>query len=324
MKLIKPSKIREYNVKFLDKTKTPAVEVELSLADIQRLIKTETGRDLIFADPTLLASYDNLIKLIRFPNPIGFAIAANQRIKKGTKLLCYGGEKVFNNLPHDDINYAITATDDYGNQHRFQANHFGDLAALLVHLPDEDFLKVIDINQKDYPLIQMSNTTNVMYATKGECYFKASKDIEPNELIGFSYGFPYWIERMISPMLFKKGTMEILDITTLNKFTVIAALFNKKKGSAGILNRKKNDAQIIGIGMTTLTENCQKLPPPSHLFYQTTGVHVAIEHSDAKRITSENYTSNEKSKNLICFFPVIEVASCEPPPGREIINGKTC
>ncbi|MCX7120443.1 MAG: hypothetical protein NTZ67_01495 [Gammaproteobacteria bacterium] len=149
-------------MKFLDKTRTPEVEVELSLAQVQALIKAETGRELVFEDLNLARTYNSLIKLIRFPNPIGFALAANQFIRARTKICCYGGVVTQNYNIQDDISYLNTAKGPDGEVYQFQAQNSGDLGALAIHLPDSDFLTTCDIDKDDYAAIQMSNVTEFL------------------------------------------------------------------------------------------------------------------------------------------------------------------
>lgn len=213
-------------MKFLDLTKSPATEVELDLPHIQTMIQKETGRELRFINPLLTKHYDKRFKLIKFPAPIGFSVAAAVDISKGLVLFPYGGDtkkvRMDALVPFDNIDYLLYLCSPDGSALEAQAQHHGDLGSLAMHLPDEDFLKHMGIDQKNWDNIQQKNIAAVQLDDDiSAIYYAAECDIKANTLLGYNYGHTYWTELGISPLLIESGSAsyKIIDLKNYTRST---------------------------------------------------------------------------------------------------------
>jgi len=206
-------------MKFLDLTKSPVIEVELSLPQIQKMIQRETGRELRFMNSLLTKYYHKRFKLIRFPSPIGFSVAAAVDIAKGLVLFPYGGDtkkvRIDALMPFDNIDYLLYLCSPDGSALESQAQHHGDLGSLAMHLPDEDFLKKIGVDPKNWDNIQQKNIAAVQLGDDiSTIYYAAECDIKANTLLGYSYGLTYWTKLGISPLFIESGgaPYKIIDL----------------------------------------------------------------------------------------------------------------
>jgi hypothetical protein len=199
-------------MKFIDLTRDEPVEQELSLPEIQELLKRETGRSLSIRDMQLYKDNEALFKLVRWPDPVGFGIAAATNIPKGTPLFYYGGRLKEKNNVADKSNFYEQVIDDAG---RFRdAKDLGDLGSLLVHLPTATRLKELGFSDDSQKVVQ---TCNTRYGTPvdDDLLFYASEDIFPGAVIGHNYGEKFWFILEKSFSLFGKNTMQLLGLSTL-------------------------------------------------------------------------------------------------------------
>lgn len=344
-------------MKFLDKTKMPEIEVELTLEQIQTLIKAEAGRDLAFGNNALLNARNGLFKLIRFPSPIGFAVAANCDIPTGTILCGYGGEyiKDSKNLKNPKSAYILYA--DETNTSCFDAGEFGDLGALFIDLPNAVFLESMGIKEDDLPTIQTSNIVTV--ESKEGRRFITTQAISENELIGFSYGEGYWRMMRASPVLFHKNTLDTINLSTLkfngkavvhddttmsltdiNLFGCIGSYCQALLLMTQVLNKAINTtdnnnpswrryadhAQKFGL---TFTLNSNDAGKEIVLFEPTVGLHVTLSKEICKKVIENTLVSTEQGDTrltqLFNFFPALQVRhlGCEAPPGSTFVNQQT-
>ncbi|OGT25222.1 MAG: hypothetical protein A3I77_05205 [Gammaproteobacteria bacterium RIFCSPLOWO2_02_FULL_42_14] len=305
---------------FLNLTVDPPVERELSLMQVQSIIKAGTGRDLVFED--LQFTRFSLLKLVRFPDPIGFAIVANQDIKSGTVLCPYGGEitsQPASPAPCTDIDYLLTAIDK-NETYQQQARNSGDLGALFAHLPDKEFLEHIGLDTKDYPKIQMANTTNILCPVNSgnyRFYMQSTCEIKKGTVIGFSYGWEYWAEKMISPVFFVNSTTEIFDMAQA-QFTGRAIPYDSNKDIQKTMIGRENKlnsyslflfAQILSSypaeAKTIILKHGLELERAA--FFATT-LRAACANPDVRTL------KDLRLKQVMVFFPITQQSKgCEPP-----------
>lgn len=314
-------------MKYVDFTHTPAIEQDLSLHEIQAIIQSDTKRTLIFEDPELAKQYDCLFKLVRLPNPIGFAIVANQRIPKNTVLCPYGGETQ-SKLPlenNDDIEYLLSCTNQYTKEKiSQQARVHGDLGSLFAHLPNLEFLEQIGLSQQAE--IQTSNI-KVFYDFVNQhskktvrLFFISTQDIYPDTIIGFNYGMEYWIESKVSPNLFHRNKNTLIDITRLN-FDRVAA-FCDQSGKTRIYNIADPKHHIIvGYALKTVLLACKKTlkndqTGSSPVIFQSMHHYLALSMQEINRVLKKEELSREK--HIFLFFNTVQVVGCPPPPNSHI------
>lgn len=308
-------------MKFLDLTQSPSQEQDLPLEEIQNIIFSATGRTLEFEDQKLAAKYAELFKLIRLPDPIGFAVVANTFIPKGTVLCPYGGDSISRaSLSENlEIEYLHTLWNaDYAQQ----AKTRGDLGALFCHLPDEDFLIQVGIHQDDFKNVQKENMSVFINKNTNRLYFRAQEDISPGTLLGFSYGLTYWIEMKISPSLFSINNYSLLDITQL-QVSGVGGFYDGKTGTARLFDVQNHANNLIsGLALLELINLCHR--SAQDVAHRTLRAHIFLNVAEFQaRLTEQFDPVSKKLKNLIVFFPTKQAATCAPLPGSRIENGKT-
>jgi hypothetical protein len=324
-------------MKFLDLSKNPAAEVELTLTQIQELIQRETGRELRFSDPNLAQTYDSRFKLIKFPSPLGFAVAAAVDIPKGSLLFPYGGDTkkiaAAAKKPSDNTEYLFRTELPHGFLMEGQAQNHGDLGSLAIHLPNHEFLEQMDINATDQDKIQQENIGNVCLDNdKPIIYHVALRDIKANTLLGFNYGMTYWIGRGVSPILFENDSFKVLDLVSIS-FIGMAAFRDKETQSTRLRSLTENPGgELCGIPMVTLLRffsdrsNKELLAP---YFMMTLSLHVAIKWATLSTTIQQSMVvapagrKVPQPKSLITFFDTIPVVTCAPPPGSRIVDNRT-
>ncbi|MCX7120440.1 MAG: hypothetical protein NTZ67_01480 [Gammaproteobacteria bacterium] len=347
-------------MKFLDKTKTPEVEVELTLTEVQTLIKTETGRELVFQSLSLVRRNEANLMMVRFPAPVGFAIAANCDIPRGTTLFYYGGEYIScrKNLRDPKSAYILNA--DGTGETFFDADISGDFGALLPHLPDDDFLKLVNLTE-GRETIQTANVKIISLQNEcdlNELGFETTRAISQGELIGFSYGEGYWRKMRASPVLFHKSTLNTINLSTL-AFDGVAVVHDEKKmgltdinlfGCIGeycqrlllitqvlykAIEMKDNDdpnwrryADHLQKFNLTVTLNPDNTGKEIVLLNPTVGFFVTLSKETCLNVIEGTLIRKEASNRLtqlFNFFPVQQVKylGCEAPPGSTFENGQT-
>jgi len=307
-------------MKFLDLTQSSSQELDLPLEEIQRIILSSTGRALEFEDERLTAKYAELFKLIRLPDPIGFALVANTFIPKGTELCPYGGDTVSKaSLSENlEIEYLYAPSNaDYAQQ----AKTRGDLGALFCHLPDEDFLTRVGMHPDDFKNVQKENMSVFINKDK-RLYFCAKEDILPGTLMGFSYGLTYWMEMKISPALFCINNYRLLDITQL-RVSGVGGFYNEKTGTARLFDMQNHANNLIsGLALLELINLCRG--SAQNVEHRTLRAHIFLNVAEFQaRLTEQFDPVSKRLKNMIVFFPTKQAATCAPPPGSQIENGKT-
>ena len=215
-------------MRYEDRTVNPFSEEILSLSQLKRLLKEQTGRDLV----TRFA-WDQCCRyfaLVRMPAPLGFLIVANCDIKKNTILPCsYGGEKLApakeklmaNSEFLQEIQYENGQDSDF-----FQAEKFGDFGALFAHLPDRASLEAHQFRPEDIALFQLENC-QIAIAHSGEVVFITTNDIQKGAIIGQNYGENYWLtlRARTSPILFYQNTLNPVDLSQYS-FSVVCGARN--------------------------------------------------------------------------------------------------
>lgn len=225
-------------MRYIDKTQTPKADNFYPLYVIKQIIAAETGRVLNFMDSTdeFSGFKPALFTLVRFPDPVGFCLAANKTISAGKVLFSYGGEKLTErealrrnrvdpseedtsayllNAHNEDVKSKLTAlTQDAKNE--------GGFGALLAHLPSAELLDDIGLSQAH---IQTANTQSflrgVTLSGKSRICVVASTHIASGEIIGFDYGLNYFVERKVSPLFFVRGKTEIAQASIPNPRLVL-------------------------------------------------------------------------------------------------------
>lgn len=223
---------------FLDLSNGPlGVENHYPLYVIRQLIASHTGRSLVFDQcdlsiplglpaefrPVTVNQYSEYFKLVRFPDPVGFAIVANKDIAAGTFLFSYGGEKLSaedveqKNKALSSSDYLLTADNAEHKFHVQDAAEFGGLGALLAHLPSQEFI-ADHFDSSQAALIQAQNVeifgmTIALLNAKPykEIFFRATQPISSGSVIGFDYGSRYWCEKAQSPVYFQKGKLSFIN-----------------------------------------------------------------------------------------------------------------
>lgn len=321
-------------MKFLDLSKNPAVETELDLTQIQEIIQKETGRELRFTDQLLAKTYNSRFKLVKFPPPLGFAIAAATDIPKGSLLFPYGGDtkkvRTDSIKPSDNIEYLLHSHLPNGFSLEGQAQNHGDLGSLAMHLPDQSFLEQMGISTADQDKIQQENIEQVCF--DDDIYHVARHYIKANTLLGFNYGPLYWIDRSVSPLLIENGSFKALDLTGIS-FDGVAAFRDEKTQSTRLRSLADNQGgELYGLSMSALLQffcnrDNQKLQPP--YFLMTLSIHAAIKWTTLSTTIEQSIVMTPgvrkapQPKSLITFFDSTPVFTCAPPPGSKIVDNKT-
>ncbi len=307
-------------MRFLNLTLNPPKETTLADDIIKSLIKAGTGRDLIFTD-TRQSNYNSLFKLVRFPNPVGFAIVANQDIHAGTLLCPYGGKAVNSHDCDVDISYRIKSTSMYGGTIAQDAKESGDLGSLFVHLPTSEFLNTIGLNETQMAGVQCANT-EVIFARLPEgamaLYLHATEKIPAGSILGFDYGLPYWAEMKISPILFKKGHHQIIpakDLTFKNPPVAICT----EKGTPRLLDITTMKQEALLLTFLMGIKNEFSVPGKEFIYFLTRTVHLILTKKEFNLIT----TQQEAGAEYFLFFRTIQPATCAPPIGFKIADNKT-
>lgn len=238
-------------MKYIDLRQNPAVEVELSLQDIQRLLLHETGRVLKVEGPMLYKQSEPLLKLVRWPDPVGFGVVAAQDIPKGTDLFYYGGElkDAADCCNSKEINWYLQAINHKESKCR-DAKQFGDFGSLLTHAPDKLLLRDLDLSANDEKSVQTENTDCRM-TTDNDLLFYASEDITADSVITHNYGEALWRLGGQSFLLFEKGTMKLINLSNVH-FHGIAYIAYPSSYSNDATSLKVNDNYACPLRLTSI------------------------------------------------------------------------
>lgn len=227
-------------MKFIDLRTEKPTELELPLDKIQHLLKEETGRELITNDEIYKKNEDSL-KLVRWADPIGFGVVAAKKIPKGTPLFCYGG------ILQDEVdmeNFYLQSLNETNSLY-LNAKKTGDLGTLLAHAPTQATLDCLGFSKLDQQEIQTVNTTAKI--TNNNLLFIANEDILPGTVITHNYGENYWRETKKSFSLFKKNSVELVDLTDM------------KFNGQGHITRTPNDGTYFTNGSNYFSAYTQPL-----------------------------------------------------------------
>ncbi len=247
-------------MRFLDLTKTPSVERKLSLFEIQALIKQETGRLLVFEFPGFYEEKAHYFKLVRWPDPIGFGLVAAQEIPEMTLLCGYGGEKRFlaDVVRSGDTqnSYIQRIHDENGAELCLDGKQYGDLGCLFAHSPAERDLHGFGISEKEAQLVQTSNVA--FRGFSGQYFFYSTRNIPAGAVISHDYGYDYWEALRISPSLFQKNTMCLIDLSGLT-FSGKAHIYRDPNDGELFTTKKNGIRNIISSYTASLLFLCQIL-----------------------------------------------------------------
>lgn len=278
---------------------------EKSLSEIKDLIKEETGRGLeIYQNERL-----DLLSLIKFPQPIGFAIVANELIPANTYICEYGGRRLTDDEANTaNIEYLMRAVVP-NNEVIYQAKESGGFGSLFSCLPGAGTLIALAI-KKPYEF----QTANVIdFIENDRICFKSTKEIPKGAIIGFDYGLQYWASKFCeAPCLFKEGgSGEIYGWDKVNYDPLIFAI---DRACGNFPKNKFIPEQHILLGASSRQINCE-FTKKSELHIESYGKESKVtmlksEWEEFNRITQRN--------PLMFFTTSTNYSGCMPPPGYTI------
>lgn len=186
---------------------------QLTIDDMLTKIKEDTGRELRIRFEESLAS----IGIVKYDPPIGYALFANADIKKNQPLFYYGGEVVEENINNKSTYILPLDIDEIecGVKLTLDAAHYGDLGALAMHLPDQNELDPMKIEQQRDSVLSSNISRQTKMGdrvTEHDVMFFADKATPRGTIFGYSYSLQYWTSHQMSPLLMAKNGNPIHDL----------------------------------------------------------------------------------------------------------------
>lgn len=317
-------------MRFIDLTSQKKEWVSLNTQGLQAVVRGKTGRTLTFEDPKYACDYNDLFSLVYFGEVLGFAVVARTAIAKGTVLFPYGGRALASeeNSSAEKTAYLLTTERPDGAVQKYQAEREGDLGSLVVHLPDHDFLTQFGISDSDKPKIQTSNA-EVVLMPNGKTgkkaqfrpYLVATDVILPGSFIGFNYGCSYWLESGASPLLFKSGKTDVLDLKQLS-FEGLAAFREKATGSCKLSDARTGlpSDTLAAVDMSYLIQTFSDDPLKTWAVFMGVSFMVSVAREDFEHRKAQALTSEGRPKRLITFFDATSVVPDVALEGKDVVD----